>query len=95
MKRYIEKHALELLIIVSLIGALCVIFMQPATETSYLEHTVQTGETVWEIAERYADKQVRPFNEFVYEIQAQNKLAGKYIQPGDILVIPMASQLRR
>ena len=91
MKKYIARHALELLIISALIGALCVIFMEPDTTTSYLEHTVQTGETVWEIAERYADKQVRPFNEFVYEIQAQNKLAGKYIQPGDVLVIPMTA----
>lgn len=92
MKKYIARHALELLMVVSLIGSLCVIFMEPATETDYIQHTVQTGETVWAIAERYADKQVKPFNEFVFEIQQQNKLAGRYIQPGDILVIPMASQ---
>lgn len=92
MKKYIARHALELLMVVSLIGSLCVIFMEPATETDYIQHTVQTGETVWAIAERYADKQVKPFNVFVFEIQQQNKLAGRYIQPGDILVIPMASQ---
>ena len=91
MKKYIARHALELLMVVSLIGSLCVIFMEPATETDYIQHTVQTGETVWAIAERYADKQVRPFNEFVYEIQAQNKLAGRYIQPGDVLVIPIVA----
>lgn len=94
MKKYIARHALELLMVVSLIGSLCVIFMEPATETDYIQHTVQTGETVWEIAERYADKQVKPFNEFVFEIQQQNKLAGRYIQPGDILVIPMASHTK-
>lgn len=94
MKKYIARHALELLMIVSLIGSLCVIFMEPATETDYIQHTVQTGETVWAIAERYADKQVKPFNEFVFEIQQQNKLAGRYIHPGDILVIPMASHTK-
>lgn len=94
MKKYIARHALELLMVVSLIGSLCVIFMEPETETDYIQHTVQTGETVWAIAERYADKQVKPFNEFVFEIQQQNKLAGKYIQPGDILVIPMASHTK-
>ncbi len=94
MKKYIARHALELLMVVSLIGSLCVIFMEPATETDYIQHTVQTGETVWAIAERYADKQVKPFNEFVFEIQQQNKLAGRYIQPGDILVIPMASHTK-
>lgn len=94
MKKYIARHALELLMVVSLIGSLCVIFMEPATETDYIQHTVQTGETVWAIAERYADKQVKPFNEFVFEIQQQNKLGGRYIQPGDILVIPMASHTK-
>lgn len=94
MKKYIARHALELLMVVSLIGSLCVIFMEPATETDYIQHTVQTGETVWEIAERYANKQVKPFNEFVFEIQQQNKLAGRYIQPGDVLVIPMASHTK-
>ena len=94
MKRYIARHALELLMVVSLIGSLCVIFMEPATETDYIQHTVQTGETVWEIAERYANKQVKPFNEFVFDIQQENKLAGRYIQPGDILVIPMASHTK-
>lgn len=94
MKKYIARHALELLMVFAMIGALCVIFMEPATETDYIQHTVQTGETVWAIAERYADKQVKPFNEFVFEIQQQNKLAGRYIQPGDILVIPMASHTK-
>lgn len=94
MKKYIARHALELLMVVSLIGSLCVIFMEPATETDYIQHTVQTGETVWEIAERYANKQVKPFNEFVFDIQQENKLAGRYIQPGDILVIPMASHTK-
>lgn len=94
MKKYIARHALELLMVISLIGSLCVIFMEPATETDYIQHTVQTGETVWEIAERYANKQVKPFNEFVFDIQQENKLAGRYIQPGDILVIPMASHTK-
>ncbi len=94
MKKYVSRHALELLMVFAMIGALCVIFMEPATETDYIQHTVQTGETVWAIAERYADKQVKPFNEFVFEIQQQNKLAGRYIQPGDILVIPMASHTK-
>ena len=90
MKRYLNRHALELLMVFAMIGALCVIFMEPETQVSYIRHTVQTGETVWEIAERYSGRQVKPFNEFVYEVQAENKLAGRYIRPGDTLVIPLA-----
>ena len=90
MKRYLRKHGFELLMVVTIVATLAMVAMEPATETTYTQHTVQRGETVWCIAERYADRQVRPFNEFVYNIQAENKLAGRYIQPGDTLVIPLA-----
>lgn len=64
--------------------------LEPPTKTEYIEHCVHTGETVWSIATEYADNQVKPFNEFVYSIQHQNKLMGRYIKPGDILIIPLA-----
>lgn len=89
MKKYISKHALELLMVVSMMCAGIVVATQPATETVYARYTVQPGDTVWAIAGQYADRQTRPFNEFVYSIQAENKLAGRYIQPGDEIVIPM------
>ena len=93
MLKKIDRYALEILIIVSLIGAIYMIFMQPETKISYIRHTVQTGETVWAIAESYAENQRKPFNEFVYDIQSRNNLAGKYIHPGDVLVIPMESSI--
>lgn len=94
MKKYISRHALELLMVISMIGALCVIFAEPETQVGYIRHTVQTGETVWEIAERYADRQVKPFNEFVWMISDTNNLAGKYIRPGDELLIPLSHPIR-
>ena len=90
MKKYISRHALELLMVVSMTCAGIIIATQPTTETVYAQYTVQSGDTVWHIAEQYADRQCKPFNEFVYEIQSENKLAGRYIQPGDTLVIPLA-----
>ena len=90
MKKYISKHALELLMVVSLACTGIIVAMEPATETVQIRHTVQTGETVWEIAGQYSDRQVKPFNEFVFDIQQENRLAGRYIQPGDTLVIPLA-----
>ena len=90
MKWYIRKHAFELFMAAVMICTGIFVAMEPETETIYARYTVQTGDTVWCIAERYADKQCRPFNEFVYNIQSENKLAGRYIQPGDTLVIPLA-----
>ena len=90
MKKYLRKHGFELLMVVTIVATLAMVAMEPATETTYAQHTVQTGETVWCIAEKYADQQRKPFYEFVFEIQQENKLAGRYIQPGDTLVIPLA-----
>ena len=76
-------------LLVAVLAAACFMEFNPDGEYQYLSHTVQTGETVWEIAEQYAPAQTKTFNEFVFEIQEKNQLAGKYIHPGDKLVIPM------
>ena len=67
----------------------CFMEFNPDGEYQYITHTVQTGETVWCIAERLADCQSKPFNEFVFEISQKNNLAGKFIKPGDVLIIPL------
>ena len=90
MKKYIRKHAFELFMVAAIICAGIIVAVEPATETVYARYTVQAGDTVWDIAGQYADRQTKPFNEFVFEIQQENKLAGRYIQPGDTLVIPLA-----
>jgi hypothetical protein len=64
---------------------------RPETTTTYLEHTVQTGECVWNIAEKYADRQVKPMNEFTWMISKENGLEGKHIIPGQVLTIPMVA----
>ena len=95
MKNRTERKIVDGLLVLSLLITLCCWAVNThTTETHFMKHTVQAGDTVWEIASKYADRQVKPFNEFVYEIQAQNKLAGRYIQPGDVLVIPMASHTK-
>lgn len=97
MKNRTERKMLDGLLVLSLLVTLCcwVACSPTTTETRFVEHSVQAGETVWEIASKYSDQQVKPFNEFVFEIQQQNKLAGKYIHAGDILIIPMACHVKR
>ena len=74
---------------------MCYMVMDPELYVTDITYTVQTGDTVWAIAERYAGAQVKPFNEFVYEIQSRNELAGKYIKPGDQLVIPLYTRAKK
>ena len=93
--RKTERFAVEILMIATLLFIAGYVLAQPKTEMHYTQHTVRAGETVWGIAEQYADGQVRPFNEFVFCIQSENHLAGKYIRPGDVLVIPMHTRAKK
>lgn len=60
------------------------------------QHTVSPGQTIWGIATRYMPEQdrTRDVRELVYEIGRANKLQGYAIQPGDVLVIPLAKEVR-
>ena len=78
---------IKFLLVVALLT--CFLEFNQNGEYQYVTHTVQTGETVWHIAERLADCQSKPFNEFIYEISEKNNLQGKFIKPGDVLIIPL------
>lgn len=80
---------LKLVAILALITATCLWDFNPAGHVDEIVYTVHTGDTVWAVAERYADCQVKTLNEFVFEISERNQLSGKQIYPGDKLVIPL------
>lgn len=90
-----ERFAVEILMIATLIFIAGYVLAQPKTEMHYTQHVVRAGDTVWAIAEHYFDGQVMSMNEFVFCIQAKNNLAGKYIRPGDVLVIPMKTEVTK
>lgn len=72
-----------------LIVAMCLWDFNPAGHVDEIVYTVHTGDTIWAVAERYADCQVKSLGEFVFDISERNKLSGKHIYPGDKLVIPL------
>ena len=81
--------------VMAAVMCMCYMSMDPEMDVTDISYTVQTGDTVWAIAEQFADAQVKPFNEFVFEIQQRNNLAGKYIVPGDQLVIPLWTRAKK
>ena len=85
----------KMLAVMAVVLCMCYMSMEPEGEVTDITYTVQTGDTVWAIAEKYSDAQVKPFNEFVFEIQDRNNLAGKYIVPGDQLVIPLWTRAKK
>lgn len=85
----------KLMAAMTMVCCMCFMAMEPEGDVTDITYTVQTGDTVWAIAEKFADCQAKPFNEFVWMIGNRNKLAGKYIRPGDVLVIPLWTRAKK
>ena len=85
----------KMLAVMAVVLCMCYMTMEPEGEVTDITYTVQTGDTVWAIAEQFADAQAKPFNEFVWMIGERNNLAGKFIRPGDRLVIPLWTRAKK
>ena len=51
-------------------------------------HTVQVGETLWDIAKKYSRPNADP-RPVVYNIKVINKLNSSIIYPGQVLAVPI------
>lgn len=91
---------LKVFLAISFLLAL-MIFLTGAKSVEYAiehrEHTVTSGQTLWGIATKYMSEQdkTRDVREFVYEIRQANKqLDGCMVRQGDVIVIPLAKEVK-
>lgn len=66
-------------------------FLQDDTVYHYEQITVHTGDTMWAIADRWAD-QDEDVREVIYRICETNALANTNLQPGQKLLVPVRMQ---
>ena len=59
-------------------------------------HVVREGQTLWGIATEYMPEQekTRDVRELVHDIEQANGLHNKFIQPGMVLAIPLAKEVK-
>lgn len=60
-------------------------------------HVAREGQTLWGIATKYMPEQekTRDVRELVHDIEQANGLRNKYIQPGMVLAIPLAREVKK
>ena len=66
-------------------------FLQDDTVYHYEQITVHTGDTMWAIADRWAD-QDEDVREVIYRICETNALANTNLKPGQKLLVPVRVQ---
>ena len=79
----------SLIVALYILASIVVLGYKPPTTTTYVEHVVRSGETIWSIAGIYVDKQILYLDEFIWTINEANPNKGKYIYPGQIIKIPL------
>jgi len=86
--RFITFLSIVLLLLCSLINLLLGLNVVKAEEpTTYVEVKVVSGDTLWNLAQRYGSDS-KDIREVVYEISSINNVTAATLQPGQTILIP-------
>lgn len=84
-----------LIIILSITAGSIISKAQDKDETVYYKYytsiEIQTGDTLWSLADDYADNRFMSDKEFINEVTRTNHLLSSNIRQGDHLIIPYYS----
>ncbi|EIJ81401.1 cell division suppressor protein YneA [Bacillus methanolicus PB1] len=86
-KRY--SYAIILVIVSFTAAFLYADYVKDANSEGYLKVTVEEGESLWTIAEKFSDRHGLPSDEFISWVERTNGINGDNIYPGEELVIPV------
>ncbi|MDE3838613.1 cell division suppressor protein YneA [Bacillus methanolicus] len=91
MKKIWKRYSYAIiLVMVSFTAALLFSdYVKDANSESYLKVTVEEGESLWSIAEKFSDKHGLSSDEFISWVERTNGINGDNIYPGEELVIPV------
>lgn len=78
-----------LLILLSCFSALFIYFTSNSNEEEYIKVTVLEGDTIWEIADQYANDSLLSKKQFINWVLTQNEINEANIYPGDQLILPV------
>jgi hypothetical protein len=81
---YVTFSILSLMLIGSFLYA-----TKPINKEDYIEITVSTGDTLWELAEKYSGSHNLSTHEFIEWVIDVNRLTNEQIIAGEKIVIPV------
>lgn len=83
-----------MIIAIAFVGLMASSFVESPIEEKMVKVQASVGDTIWDIArEHYTEKEVRCFDEFVWQIRKDNNLLGNNVlQAGQTITIVIKKQ---
>ncbi|WP_180954708.1 LysM peptidoglycan-binding domain-containing protein [Bacillus sp. V5-8f] len=90
MKKLIKKNSYTILLlgVVFIFSLLLSLKSEQENMDNYLSIKVATGETLWQLADRYETEKLSR-TQFISWIEEQNGISAESLQPGDEIFIPV------
>ncbi|WP_174726951.1 cell division suppressor protein YneA [Mesobacillus harenae] len=90
MRKLWKNYSYAIILIgVSFISSFVLIGHADETHEDLLVVTVEEGESLWQISERFAGEHSLNHSEFINWVEKNNGISGDRIHPGEELVIPV------
>ncbi|WP_394231853.1 LysM peptidoglycan-binding domain-containing protein [Niallia oryzisoli] len=90
MKKLWRNYSYAIILVVLCMVSLVIIKINlPSSHENYMTITVSSGESLWEISQKYEEQHGLSELEFVKWVEQYNGISGDHIFTGDHLIIPI------
>ena len=89
MKKIWEKYSYVIILIAITYISAFTLFNRFEKPTNFVNVTIQEGESLWGIAEKYSDQHSMTSAQFVRWVEKKNGISGDRIFPGAQLQVPV------
>lgn len=92
LKKIWKNHSYTIILVtLSLVATLFIKFNLPTTD-QYMTITVQDGESLWEISQKYEEKHSLSKKQFIEWVEKNNGISRDYIIAGKELIVPITNK---
>ena len=92
MKKLWKNYSYAIILVtLTMIAAIIIKFNLPNTH-QYLTITIQDGESLWEISQKYEEQHGLSNQQFIEWVEKKNGISRDYIIAGKDLVLPIANE---